>query len=135
MSLLQEQVRERGYKGARVVLGIDRRTVASSAKSGQLTNRVRERLERALRYGVGSAAAEQQERNDKLEEYLDKMESQLKGLKENLRSGLKVLHRLEGRFDKMEGRVKDLKEHLPNRLKRLKMSLGGMRSTMVCSVA
>ena len=40
------------------MLGIDRHTVASSAKSGQLTNRVRERLEKALQYGVSSAAAE-----------------------------------------------------------------------------
>ena len=38
------------------MLGIDRRTVVSSAKSVQLTNRVREWLERALQYGVGSAA-------------------------------------------------------------------------------
>ena len=81
MSLLQEQVREWGYKGAAGVLGIDRRTVASSAKSGQLTNRVREKLERTLQYGVGSAAAEQRERNDKQEGRLDMMEVQLKELK------------------------------------------------------
>lgn len=99
MSLFQEQVREWGYKGAAVVLGIDRRTVVSSAKSGQLTNRVREKLERALQYGVGSAAAEQRERNDKQEE----------------------------RLDMIEGRVKDLREHLPSGLKRLKMSLDGVR--------
>ena len=97
------------------MLGIDRRTVASSAKSGELTNRVRKRLERALQYGVGSAAAEQQERNDKLEELLDKMEGQLKGF-----------NRLEGRLDKMEGRVKDLREYLPSGLKRLNMSLDGV---------
>lgn len=91
MTLLREVVRDYGYKGAARVLGVDPQTVTSSAKSGQLTHRVRDRLEWALQYGVGSAADEQRERNDKLEKRLDKMEDQLKDLKENLRSGLKEL--------------------------------------------
>ncbi len=57
MTLLQELVRERGYKGAARVLEIDQRTVAESAKTGRLSRRAREALERALQEGVGSAAA------------------------------------------------------------------------------
>ena len=120
MALLQELVREKGYKGAARVLEIDQRTVASSAKSGQLTHRVRHALERALQEGVGSAAERQRRRNEKLE-------GQLKELKEELRGGLKGLGRLEGRLDKLEGQVKVLKETLPSDLKRLRMSLEGVR--------
>ena len=67
MTLLQELVRDKGYKGAARVLELDQRTVAECAKTGQLSRRVRQALERALQEGVGSAAARQRERNDKLE--------------------------------------------------------------------
>ena len=39
MTLLQELVREKGYKGAARVLEIDQATVTESAKTGQLTRR------------------------------------------------------------------------------------------------
>ena len=84
MALLQELVRTWGYTGTARVLEIDPRTVTSSMQSGQLTHRVRESLQRALQHGVGSAADRQRERSDKLE-------AQLKEMKENLRSGLKGL--------------------------------------------
>ncbi len=48
MALLQELVREKGFKGAARVLEIDPQTVTSSAKAGQLTHRVGGALERAL---------------------------------------------------------------------------------------
>ncbi len=67
MALLSELVRDKGYKGAARVLEIDQRTVAECAKTGQLSRRVRQALERALQEGVGSAAARQRERNDRLE--------------------------------------------------------------------
>ena len=67
MALLQELVRDKGFKGAARVLELDQRTVAECAKTGQLSRRVRQALERALQEGVGSAAARQRERNDKLE--------------------------------------------------------------------
>ena len=120
MALLQELVRKKGYKGAAEALGIDPKTVTSSMRSGQLTIRVREALERALQEGVGSAAERQRRRNEKLE-------GQLKELKEELRGGLKGLSRVEGRLDKLEGQVKELRETLPSDLKRLKMSLDGVR--------
>ena len=120
MALLQELVREKGYKGAARVLGTDPQTVTNSAKAGQLTHRVREALERALQEGVGSAAERQRRRNEKLE-------AQLKELKEELRGGLKSLNKLEGRFDKLEGQVKEIRETLPSDLKGLRMSLDGVR--------
>ena len=123
MALLREVVRDYGYKGAARVLEIDPQTVTSSAKSGQLTHRVRESLERALQHGVGSAADRQRERSDKLEKRLDKMEDQLKEVKENLRSSLKS----EKRLDKVEGQLKELKENLRSGLKESRMSLDGVR--------
>ena len=74
MTLLQELVRERGYKGAARVLEIDAQTMAEAAKTGQLSRRVREALERALQEGHGSAAARQRERNDRLEEKIETLE-------------------------------------------------------------
>ena len=120
MTLLQELVREKGYKGAARVLEIDPQTVTNSAKTGQLTRRVRDALERALQEGVGSAAERQRRRNEKLE-------GQLKELTEEIRGGLKRLGKVEGRLDKLEGRVKELKETLPSDVKRLRMSLDGVR--------
>ena len=127
MSLLQELVRKRGYKGTAEVLEIDPRTVAFSAMSGQLSHRVRESLERALQHGVGSAADRQRERSDKLEARLEKMEGQQKELKETLSGGLNVLNKLEARLDKTEGQVKEMRETLPAGLKGLRMSLDGVR--------
>ena len=47
-------------------MGIDPRTVASCTKTGRLSWRVREALERGLQSGAGLAAAPQRERNDAL---------------------------------------------------------------------
>ena len=81
---------------------------------------MRDALERALQEGVGSAAERQRRRNEKLE-------TQLKELKEELRGGLKGLNKLEGRLDKLEGQVKEIRETLPSDLKRLRVSLDGVR--------
>ena len=74
MALLQELVRDKGFKSAARVLELDQRTVAESAKTGQLSRRVRQALERALQEGVGSAAARQRERNEKLEDRVEALE-------------------------------------------------------------
>ena len=74
MALLQELVRKRGPKGAARVLEIDPKTVAESVRTGQLSRRTRDSLERALQEGVGSAAAQQRERNEKLEGRVDALE-------------------------------------------------------------
>ena len=120
MALLQELVRTWGYTGTARVLEIDPRTVTSSVQSGQLTHRVRESLQRALQHGVGSAADRQRERSDKLE-------GQLKEMKESLRSDLKVLNKLGARMDKTEGQIKEMKGDRRTGLKGLRMSLDGVR--------
>ncbi len=80
MALLQELVREKGYKGAARVLEIDQATVTESAKTGQLTRRVRQALERALQEGVGSAAERQRQRNEQLEERVEGVAADVKGV-------------------------------------------------------
>ena len=109
------------------MLEIDPRTVTSSVKSGQLTRRVRDSLQQALQHGIGSASDRQRERSDKLEARFDKIERQVKELKDDLRGGLKGMNKLETRLGKAEDRLKDLKETLPVGLKRLRMSLDGVR--------
>ncbi|MYD93778.1 MAG: hypothetical protein F4Y02_08810 [Chloroflexi bacterium] len=104
MTLLQELVRERGYKGAARVLEIDQRTVAESAKTGRLSRRTREALERALQEGVGSAAARQRERNDKLEERVEALESEVEALGKEVR---RRLSKVEGAVDAL-GRDDDV---------------------------
>ncbi len=98
MTLLQELVRERGHKGAARVLEIDQRTVAECARTGRLSRRVREALERALQEGVGSAAARQRERNDRLEERLQQLESEVESMGKEARR----------RLSKVEGSVEAL---------------------------
>ena len=80
MTLLQELVRDKGFKGAARVLELDQRTVAECAKTGQLSRRVRQALERALQEGVGSAAARQRERNDRLESRVEGLAAEVKGV-------------------------------------------------------
>ena len=103
MALLQELVREKGYKGAARVLEIDPQTVTEAAKSGQLTRRVRQSLERALQEGVGSAAERQRRRNTELEGRIETLE---KGHEE---LGKEVRRRLSG----IEGEVASLKQDGP----------------------
>ena len=74
MALLQEQVRKRGNKGAARALEIDPKTVAESIRTGRLSRRTRDALERALQEGIGSAAERQRERNERLEARVDALE-------------------------------------------------------------
>ena len=99
MALLQELVRDKGYKGAARVLEIDPQTVTDSATTGQLTRRVRQALERALQEGVGSAAERQRRRNEELEGRLQAVEEGHEEL------GKEVRRRLSG----IEGEVAALR--------------------------
>ena len=99
MTLLQELVRDKGYKGAARVLELDQRTVAECARTGQLSRRVRQALERALQEGVGSAAARQRERNDRLEKRVEALEKGHDELGKELRR----------RMAAVEGRIEALK--------------------------
>jgi len=103
MALLQELVREKGYKGAARVLEIDPQTVTEAAKSGQLTRRVRQSLERALQEGVGSAAERQRRRNTELEGRIETLEEGHDELAKEVR------RRLSG----IEGEVASLKQDGP----------------------
>ena len=84
MTLLQEMVRDKGYRGAARVLEIDRRTVAACMNRGGLSWRAREALVRAIKYESDAPAAEQRERIDKLEDRVD-------GLGEKFQTGLEEL--------------------------------------------
>ena len=54
--------------------------MTESAKTGQLTRRVRQALERALQEGVGSAAERQRQRNEQLEERVEGLAADVKGV-------------------------------------------------------
>ena len=100
MTLLQELVRDKGHHGAARVLEIDQKTVTESARTGVLTRRVRQALERALQEGVGSAAARQRERNDRLEERLRELERDHEALGREARRRLAVV---EGQVGGLRG--------------------------------
>ena len=74
MSLLQELERDHGRKKTAEILGVDRRTLNASLDEGVLSRRIRGQLEKALQSGLGSAAAEQRDRNDKLADRLGEVE-------------------------------------------------------------
>ena len=65
MTLLQELVRDKGFKGAARVLELDQRTVAECAKTGQLSRRVRQAVGACVaggrRLGGGPAAGAQRQ--------------------------------------------------------------------------
>ena len=106
MALLQELVREKGYKGAARMLEIDPQTVTESAKTGQLSRRVRHALERALQEGIASAAERQRERNEALEARVDGLEQGREALEKGQDELGKELRR---RLAAIEGRVAALR--------------------------
>ena len=103
MALLQELVREKGYKGAARVLEIDPQTVTDSAKTGRLSRRVRDSLERALQEGVGSAAERQRRRNEELEGRIEALEQGHEELGKEVRR----------RLSSIEGEVSSLRRDGP----------------------
>ena len=88
MALLRELARDHGRKKAAAMLGVDRRTLDAGLDDGMLSRRMRGALDRALQSGVGSAAEEQRERNDKLEARLTDMEGAVDGLVKEVRRRL-----------------------------------------------
>ena len=85
MSLLQELERDNGRKKTAEMLGVDRRTLDASLDEGVLTRRIRGALEKALQSGVGSAAAEQRDRNDRLADRLEELEGGFEELGKEIR--------------------------------------------------
>ena len=99
LALLRELERDHGRKKAAAMLGVDRRTLDAGLDEGVLSRRMRRALDRALQSGLGSAAEEQRDRNDKLEERLTDVEGAVEGLAKEVR------RRLAG----IEGVVKTLR--------------------------
>ena len=80
--------------------------MAECARTGQLSRRVRQALERALQEGVGSAAARQRERNEKLESRVEALEKGHEALAKDYDALGKEVRR---RVAAVEGRVEALK--------------------------
>ena len=131
MTLLQELVRDKGYQGAARVLEIDQKTVTESARTGVLTRRVRQALERGLQEGVGSAAARQRERNDRLEERVQQLEEGHKALGKEVRRRLSAVEgevgASRGENTKVGGQAEErLPEPDPGRASQRRAAPGGI---------
>ena len=88
MALLRELVRDKGVMKAAEVLEVDYRTLTSSLESGRLSRRMRTALDKALLEGGGSPAAEQRERNDRLEGGLKEVKGSVDELGKAVNKGL-----------------------------------------------
>ena len=79
LALLRDMVDDGGKVKAAKALGVNYRTVSKAVRSGTLTDRMADALERHLLLGGGSAAAQQRERVAALEQRLDATEKELRG--------------------------------------------------------
>ena len=118
MSLLQEQVRDHGRKRAAEILGVDRRTLDTALDQGVLTRRIRGALERALQSGVGSAAAQQRDRNDKLEDRLGDLEGLVEEQGREMRAGRRAA----------EDEIRKLREEQAQGLRRIERAVAGLNA-------
>ena len=118
MSLLQEQVRGHGRKRAAEILGVDRRTLDTALDQGVLTRRIRGALERALQSGAGSAAAQQRDRNDKLEDRLGDLEGLVEEQGREMREGRRAA----------EGEIRKLREEQAQGLRRIERAIAGLNA-------
>ena len=118
MSLLQELERDNGRKKTAEILGVDRRTLDASLDEGVLTRRIRNQLQKALQSGVGSAAAEQRDRNDQLADRLEELEGVVEEQGKEMRVGHRALE------DAMRaGREEHAQEH-----RKLERMLAGLET-------
>ena len=113
MSLLQEQVRDHGRRRAAEILGVDRRTLDASLGQGLLTRRIRGALEKALQSGVGSAAAQQRDRNDRLADRLGDLEGLVEEQGEEMRAGRRAA----------EDAIREMREEQAQALRKLERAL------------
>ena len=109
MSLLQEQVRDHGRRRAAEILGVDRRTLDISLDQGLLTRRIRGALEKALQSGVGSAAAQQRDRNERLADRLADLEGLVEEQGREMRLGRRAV----------EDAIRELREEQAQALRKL----------------
>ncbi len=118
MSLLQELERDNGRKKAAEMLGVDRRTLDASLDEGVLTRRIRGALENALQSGVGSAAAEQRDRNDKLADRLEDLEGGFEELGKEIRENNRA----------SEDRDRAIREEMAQGFRKLDQTLAGLET-------
>ena len=118
MSLLQELERDNGRKKAAEVLGVDRRTLDASLDEGVLTRRIRGALEKALQSGVGSAAAEQRDRNDRLADRLEDLEGGFEELGKEIRENNRA----------SEDRDRAIREEMAQGFRKLDQTLAGLET-------
>ena len=118
MSLLQELERDNGRKKTAEILGVDRRTLDASLDEGVLTRRIRNQLQKALQSGVGSAAAEQRDRNDQLADRLEELE----GVVEEQGKEMRVGHRA------LEDAMRAVREEVAQGLRKLEKTLAGLET-------
>ena len=118
MSLLQEQVRDHGRRRAAEILGVDRRTLDASLDQGLLTRRIRGALEKALQSGVGSAAAQQRDRNDLLADRLGDLEGLVEEQGKEMREGRRAA----------EDAIRELREEQAQALGKLDQALAQLNS-------
>ena len=118
MSLLQELERDHGRRKAAEILGVDRRTLDASLDQGMLTRRIRGALEKALQSGVGSAAAQQRDRNDRLGDRLGDLEGLVEEQGKEMRAGRRAA----------EDAIKELREEQAQGLRKIERALVGMNA-------
>ena len=118
MSLLQEQVRKHGRRRAAEILGVDRRTLDIALDQGMLTRRIRGALEKALQSGVGSAAAQQRDRNDVLADRMGDLEGLVEEQGKEMRAGRRAA----------EDDIRKLREEQAQGLRRIERALAGQNA-------
>ena len=118
MSLLQELERDNGRKKAAEMLGVDRRTLDASLDEGVLTRRIRGALEKALQSGVGSAAAEQRDRNDQLADRLEDLEGGFEELGKEVRANNRA----------SEDRDRAVREEVAQGFRKVEKTLAGLET-------
>ncbi len=105
-------MRDHGRKRAAEILGVDRRTLDAALDQGALTQRIRGALEKALQSGVGSAAAQQRDRKDRLRD--------LEGLVEEQGKDMRVGQRAA------EDAIRELREEQAQAIRKLERALAGL---------
>ncbi|MYC37051.1 MAG: hypothetical protein F4X66_09090 [Chloroflexi bacterium] len=116
MALLQEQERKHGRRRAAEILGVDRRTLDIALDQGALNRRVRGALEKALQSGVGSAAAQQRDRNDVLADRMGDLEGIVEEQGKEMRAGRRAA----------EDEIRKLREEQAQGLRRIERALAGV---------
>ena len=124
LALLRDMIDDGGKVKAAKALGVNYRTVSKAARSGTMTERLADALERHLLLGGGSAAAQQRDRIDALEKRLAELEGELRGGLEAVVGEVKALREEHARAMR----------HVERRLVRLESAGNGSETSSQVSV-